>query len=126
MKALLAVFTLGLLSTSIFANEIPYQCIADKLQAMNSDIYYNVTESDINAYLQYSEFNYAHVDTLNALNSCDEEAKNSKFLTCIADRLQAYNSDIYYSLSNEEVKKMLDDTTEFGHFDAVRLSKYCK
>ena len=126
MKNTFLAIAFGLLSSSVFANEIPYQCIADKLQAMNSDIYYNVSAEDINLYLQYTEFNAFHFDTVNALNRCEAEMNDAKVLSCISDKLQAYNSSIYYSLSNEEVKKMLTDSTEFGHFDAERMLQYCK
>lgn len=45
---------------------------------------------------------------------------------CIADHLQAYNSDIYYNLSKEEIDKMLGDEGVYGHDIAVYMAERCE
>lgn len=51
-----------------------YQCIADKLQAYNSDIYYDLQPSEIDSMLQIPEL-VGHIDAVRAAKACDEEAK---------------------------------------------------
>ena len=48
----------------------PYQCIAETLQATNSSIYYNLSESDIDAMLTITEF-AGHLDAVNAEIRCN-------------------------------------------------------
>ena len=118
---LLSVLCLGIFSSQSFATDHNYQCIADSLQAINSDIYYNLSSTDIDAMLTIPEM-MGHNDAINAAKRCDDQAIK---LQCVADGLEAYNSDIYYALSNEEVRAMLTIPEMMGHNDAVRIAKYC-
>lgn len=45
---------------------------------------------------------------------------------CIADRLQAYNSDIYYNLLSAEVKALLSNVNYSGYSDAMNAARLCK
>lgn len=68
----LSILTLTLfmaVTTTISASENKYQCIADRLQAINSDIYYNLSESDIYSMLTIPEM-FGHYDAQNALKLC--------------------------------------------------------
>jgi len=53
-----------------------YQCIADKMQAINSDIYYDLQPSDIDSMLQIPEL-VGHIDAVRSAKACDEEAKGN-------------------------------------------------
>lgn len=45
---------------------------------------------------------------------------------CVADHLQAYNSDIYYNLSPSEIDVMLKDASAIGHDKAVEAVNACE
>lgn len=45
---------------------------------------------------------------------------------CIADTLQAMNSDIYTNLSAEEIDHMLSDSEALGHEDAQMVLRLCE
>ena len=126
MKLLLG---LGLIvSLNAFAS-INYKCIADKLQARNSDIYYDLNEADIESMLTIPEMK-GHIDAIQAKVQCESEDRGDGQLTdqklqCIADSLQATNSDIYYDLKKEEIKEMLINSESFGHIDALNAAQRC-
>ncbi len=46
-----------------------YQCIAESLQAINSDIYYNLSRTDIDIMLQIPEM-AGHIEAVNAARAC--------------------------------------------------------
>lgn len=52
--------------------------------------------------------------------------RQERFLLCIADRLQAYNSDIFLYMTPAEVNYLLVTPDAYGHDEAVRASRYCK
>jgi hypothetical protein len=125
MKAsFLALATAIILCSNSFAQENKYQCIADKLQAYNSDIYYNLSDSDIYSMLTIPEM-FGHLDATKAQIQCELEAKTKSEYQCVADRLEATNSDIYYGLSESDVYSMLTIPEMFGHYDAVNALKLC-
>ena len=54
MKKMILSLSMFVLSTSVFAAGHNYQCIADKLQAYNSDYYYELTPAEIDNILNSS------------------------------------------------------------------------
>jgi hypothetical protein len=44
---------------------------------------------------------------------------------CIASRLEAYNSDIYYNLSVEDINKLLYTCQYAGHSFVVQVAAQC-
>lgn len=44
---------------------------------------------------------------------------------CIAAKMQAYNSDIYFGLTREDIDSALIDSTDYGHALAVQSAKTC-
>lgn len=123
MKALLmSVLAFVLIASSAMASDRDYKCIADRLQAMNSDVYYNLSESDIYSMITIPEM-FGHIDAINAEKACNNTEE--KKYQCVADGLQAYNSDIYYNLSKTEIDAMISIPEMFGHIDAVRVARRC-
>lgn len=53
-------------------------------------------------------------------------ASSGRDYECIANRLQAYNSDIYYNLSKTDIDTMISIPEYFGHIDAVNAAKSCE
>jgi len=51
-----------------------FQCISDRLQAINSDIYYNLDQSAIEKMLKNPE-QFGHLDAVRAAELCDKELK---------------------------------------------------
>lgn len=121
MKALLMTALCLGISSGVMAADRDYECIANRLQAYNSSIYYNLSESDIYSMITIPEM-FGHIDAVNAAKACETEAEKYQ---CVADGLQAYNSDIYYNLSKTEIDTMISIPEMFGHIDAVRVAKRC-
>jgi hypothetical protein len=122
MKSLiLSVFAMAVVSSNVMAAERNYQCIADALQAYNSDIYYNLSSTEIDAMITIPEM-FGHIDAVNAEKRCDAERLAYQ---CVSDALQAYNSSVYYNLSKEDIDTMISIPEMFGHFDAVKAAKRC-
>ena len=44
---------------------------------------------------------------------------------CVSDRLQAYNSSIYYNMSKDEIIDILDDSSHAFHSTVVHFTKSC-
>jgi hypothetical protein len=108
-----------------------YQCIADSLEAINSDIYYQLSEDEVQKMLQDPSA-MGHTDAVAADERCSSEAApviqgqiSDKGYQCIADRMDAYDSDLYYNLSHSDIDKMLSDEESYGHWLAVREAKAC-
>ena len=117
MKSMiLSTFALLMLSTQSFATE--YKCIASSLQATNSDIFYELSNSDIDQLLKDGNF-----FAVRANETCEINAREYR---CIADSLEAYNSDIFYNLSQSEVQAMLNDPNSYGYYYATNAAKNCK
>lgn len=104
------------------------QCIADRLQAYNSSIYYGLSVTDVESMITIPEM-FGHIDAMNAKKRCElisfSGELTAKGSTCVANSLQAFNSDIYYNLSAVEVKEMLDNSAATGHSDAVNAARLC-
>ncbi len=66
MKTIL--ISILLISGSAFAG-INYQCVSDKMQAINSDIYYNLSPNEIDLMAQNTEA-LGHTEMIKAINSC--------------------------------------------------------
>ncbi len=123
MKALLmTIACFGIISSSAFSAERNYQCIADKLQAINSDIWYNLSSTDIETMITIPEFS-GHIEAMRADKECSSEERKYQ---CVADSLQAINSDIWYNLSKTEIDTMLNIVEFSGHIEAVRAAKKCR
>ena len=122
MKALfMTLFVSGILTSQAISAERDYQCIADRLQAINSDIYYNLSSADIEAMVTIPEM-FGHIDAVNAEKQCLLDKKKYE---CAADALQAINSDIYYNLSKSDIDAMISIPEMVGHIDAVRVARQC-
>ena len=52
-------------------------------------------------------------------------ARDRKFSECVSERLQAYNSDIYYNLSKEEIMDLLDTPEDARSSAVVYMAKAC-
>lgn len=75
----LMVTLLSINAFSAISNEVDYSCIANKLQASNSSIYYNLSDSEIDAMLTIPEM-MGHLDAVNAATFCAK--KENLNLTC--------------------------------------------
>jgi hypothetical protein len=72
MKSILATFfVFTALSFSSYAAEHNYECIASTLQSLNSDVYYNLTEAEIDGMLTIPEM-MGHYDAMKAAEQCDK------------------------------------------------------
>lgn len=60
-----------------------------------------------------------------ASSSMAATSLDRSFFTCIADRLAAYNSSIYYNISKDEIVEILDNSSHAFYQDAVRTAKSC-
>jgi hypothetical protein len=45
---------------------------------------------------------------------------------CISDRLQAYNSDIYYDISAEEIEEILETKNDGRYWKVKEVAKSCE
>lgn len=70
--SLLFVLCLGMIS-SAFSAERDYACIAQKLQAINSDIYYDLSDAEIYSMITIPEM-VGHIDAIYAERACEAEA----------------------------------------------------
>ena len=52
-------------------------------------------------------------------------ARTRTFTECISERAQAYNSSIYYNLSQEEIVSILDDSGHAFHATIAEFAKIC-
>lgn len=126
---LLSVACFVTLASQAFAAQPDYKCISEGLQAYNSDIYYNLSKAEIDTMLK-DVTSYGHVDATRVSARCDEVAqpapsRDAKMYKCVADSLEAYNSDMFYNLSKADIDSMLNDSTVYGHSDAVRAARTC-
>lgn len=110
---LMSVSAFLLIASSAMASGRDYECIANRLQAYNSDIYYNLSESDIYSMITIPEM-FGHIDAINAEKACITEEQKYQ---CVADGLQAYNSSVYYNLTKTEIDTMISIPEMFGHID---------
>lgn len=125
MKAFIfASLCTAILGTHAFASELNYQYISESLQAINSDVYMQLTKAEIDNMLQ-NENAYGHDDAVMVAKRAAAKQLTDKEAQCIADALQAYNSDIYMQLTKAEVTALLKDASAFGHQDAVDAAKRC-
>lgn len=125
MKALIFTFLCtAILGTQAFARELNYQYISESLQAINSDVYMSLSKSEID-YMIKNENAYGHDDAVMVAKRSQAQQLTDKEAQCVADALQAYNSDIYMQLTKAEVSAMLNDAKAFGHDDAVEAAQRC-
>lgn len=52
-------------------------------------------------------------------------AADRSFTQCLSERLQAYNSSIYYNMSREELVDILDDSGNGLHSTVKQVAKSC-
>lgn len=52
-------------------------------------------------------------------------ARTRTFMECISERAQAYNSDIYYNMSQEEILAILDDQTHVFRPTIAEFANSC-
>jgi hypothetical protein len=72
MKSLIVtLLVISSLSLSVQASEHNYECIASTLESFNSDIYYNLSEADIDSMLTIPEM-MGHYDAMRAAEKCDK------------------------------------------------------
>lgn len=121
---LLSAACLIILGSQAFAGQNDYKCIADSLQAYNSDIYYNLSQSEIDEMLNDS-LSYGHSDATRVASTCQAAKTEAKNYKCVANALEAYNSDVYYNLSNSEIDNLLQNSDVAGHTDALRAARIC-
>ena len=122
MKLLMLVFVFT--SLQVYAQTPITQCIADRLQAYNSDIYCDLSSDEVTAMLNNPEL-MGHYDALREKKACEEELQQAQAYQCVADRLQAYNSDIYYDMTPAEINSILRDPSSMGYHDVVRTAQDC-
>ena len=129
VKKVCIALILGLtLSQISSASEVKYQCVADLMQSINSDIYYALSPADIDEMLQIPEF-LGHTDAVMAVERCemrDENGITAKGYQCMADAMQAVNSDIYYNLSSVQIDEMIQIVEFAGHQEAMQAARKCK
>lgn len=119
-----------MLSISTFADgrAIDYDCVSNGLQAYDSDNYYSLGKAEIDSILSSSS-NYGYIDVSNAVTRCELIKFNGdlteKGSTCVANTLQAFNCDIYYNLTADQIKTMLDIVEMAGHTDALNAARLC-
>ena len=125
MKAILmSALCFGIITSQAIAADHNYLCIADSLAAYNSDIYYDLSNAEIDT--MFNDINsYGHNDVVRVAQRCDIGIITTKQYQCIADTLQAYNSDIFYNLSSSEVDDMLKLNEAYGHDHAISAAKRC-
>ncbi|MBY0414968.1 MAG: hypothetical protein K2Q18_12430, partial [Bdellovibrionales bacterium] len=109
----------------VMASENNYQCIADKMQAINSDIWYNLSKEEIDTILSIPEY-VGHTEAVMARKACREEVSIDRAYKCVAAGLEAINSDLYYNLSKYNIDTMLSIPEYAGHVDAVIVARSCK
>jgi hypothetical protein len=108
------------LASQAFAAQPNYKCIADSLQAVNSDIYVNLTPAEIDELLAVPS-SIGHDLVVATAERCE-----AKLYQCIADSMQAVNSDIYFELKKDEVDAILSNPSAIGHNIAVRADQDCR
>lgn len=127
MKAfILASLCTLILGSQAFARDLNYQYISESLQAINSDVYMGLSKAEIDNML--NDVNaYGHDDAVMVAKRAAAQTGEltDKEAQCIADSLQAYNSDIYMQLTKAEVTYLLDNVDVYGHDDAVAAAKRC-
>ena len=52
-------------------------------------------------------------------------ARTRTFMECISERAQAYNSSIYYNMSQEEILAILDDQSHVFRPTIAEFAKSC-
>lgn len=111
MKALF--FMLMIASSSAFAGsqgQHNYDCIISSLNAYESDIFHNLTPSEVDKILRTNISDGRRWKVAEVAKQCDAEERPhyTKFdYSCIADRLEAYNSSVYFNLSKSDIEELL-------------------
>ncbi len=59
------------------------------------------------------------------LSATASMASDRSFTQCLSDRLQAYNSSIYYDISREELVDILDDSQHGLHSTVKAFAIIC-
>jgi hypothetical protein len=116
MKSLLlsSVFLMAL-GSQAFATE--YKCVADALQATDSDNYYNLSNQDVDNLLKESNPLAKRID-----KSCTVEALRYR---CVADGLEAINSDVFFNITKTEIESILSSSEDSRHSSAVEAVRRC-
>lgn len=111
MKSLILALAIMTMS-SAFAGRIPkhnYECISSTLEAYNSDIYYDLSPSEIDEILSSADARRWKVEEVTAQCDRTDRTPNPKLdYVCIASTLEAYNSSIYYNLSPADIDALLN------------------
>ena len=124
MKIIMAAFLAFSFTLTAHAERSLLTCVADRLQAYNSDIFCDLTDEQVQQLLNDSTA-YGHSDALRMKAYCEEDAAQDQAYQCVADTLQAYNSDIYFQLSPAEIREFLRDTGSYGHAATVQAAQKC-
>ena len=65
------------------------------------------------------------ISTILLLSASISMARTHTFMECISESAQAYNSSIYYNLSQEEILSILDDQTHVFRPTIAQIAKRC-
>ena len=60
-----------------------------------------------------------------ALSNAQEAQTPAHNYQCIADSLQAYNSSIFYDMTQEDIDKILNDENSVFHDQVVEVARKC-
>jgi hypothetical protein len=110
MKSLILALIIAS-GSAVASSKLPthnYKCIADSLQAYNSDIYYDLSSSEIDDILSSQDDRRGKVEEVTRVCDGTEGTPNPKLdYACISSTLEAYNSSVYYDLSPSEIDELL-------------------
>ncbi len=105
------------------ASDINYKCISDSLQSINSDIYCNLSEAEIDAMLTIPEM-FGHYDTVNAAKRC--ESVQSLKLTCNGNLEAEFIGKVTnLSYSSPEAGNLEHTTYSIGKFSFYNVNALC-
>lgn len=126
MKALLmSVLCFGIIGSSAMAAQGPdYKCISEKMQMMDSDNWYNLSVQETKAIFS-NPAEYGHSQSLIANEICEKEKAEAKVYNCMVDALEANGAEVYAGLSESQMQRVLDNSSEPGHYFVLKAAQAC-
>lgn len=117
------IVLISLIAVNAFANSgADLACVAQRLQALNSDIYYNLSDSEVESMLTIPEM-AGHIDAVEMAERCEmskaDGTLSDKGYQCIANKLGM-------AVDKAQIDSMLTIPEYAGHIDAVKAALACK
>ncbi len=127
MKTVLSSLVLCLMTSSAFAN-INYKCVSEKMQAANSDIFYDLSKAQIDAILKdeaaighdFAVATVARCESENAGNVNEAGQITAKGYACIASQKSELNH-----MSPSEIDSLLVYEEQGLHWVVKAAAKAC-